>query len=183
MLRIASAILEKSPSNGARTLRNASTSVENITRRAPERCESHLRASKNLARTAPEHCYSHVRSLKNLPRTAPQHRESHLRTLKKLACAPPEHLGSHLRTSNNLAPTAPERRPNVANRICEHGKSRPNGARKLFAGPRAIARWSFRELENPINLRARIPVRFSDRKIGRRVELRKVAVVRYPSQQ
>ena len=53
-------------------------------------------------------------------------------------------------------------------------KSRPSGARKLLAGPRAIARWSFREMENLINLRAGFPVRFSDRKIGRRAELRKV---------
>ena len=61
-------------------------------------------------------------------------------------------------------------------------KSRPNSAQKLLARTRAIARWSFREMENLKKMRARFPVRFSDRKIGRRAELRKVVVFSYPSQ-
>ena len=46
--------------------------------------------------------------------------------------------------------------------------------RASLARTRAIARWAFRKVRIPTNLRTRIRARFSGHKIGGRVELRKV---------
>ena len=112
-MRIASASFEKSRPNGARTLLLTCTIIENLSRTAPEHCESHLRTLKKLARTPPEHLGSHLRTSKNLAPTVPERRAN----VANRIC---EH-----------GKTSPERRPKVARRTARDRTLERSGKSKI----------------------------------------------------